>query len=190
MYHLERKSATQLQEDTKIWLEALARKSRLARDRFNQKNLNGHHNLSTLDSGEELLESVAPLRLNTTRAKPLPFARKSGSQNQGICDSARSNIKSDSQAELPEKMQLHIPHLQRLRRSESPSSYSVNSEGVSRCCSSERLVSAWSSDTLSLLAAVDPAENRLSSSLESPTTSAEEEALSIGAYARRNEASC
>jgi hypothetical protein len=79
MYHLERKSATQLQEDTKIWLEALARKSRLARDRFNQKNLNGHHNLSTLDSGEELLESVAPLRLNTTRAKPLPFARKSGS---------------------------------------------------------------------------------------------------------------
>ncbi|PLW49199.1 hypothetical protein PCASD_03019 [Puccinia coronata f. sp. avenae] len=185
MHHKERNSATPFQEDTKIWLEDLARKSKLARDRFNQKR---HHNLSTLNSGDESLAPVAPFRLTATKAKPgQPLARKSCTRNHGICEPARSNVKSDFEFGHSETMQLNIPHLQKLRRSESPSSFSVTSEGVNRSWSSVRLVSAWSSDTLSLLAADNP-ENGNDTSLESLPASAEEETISMGANARRIEA--
>lgn len=151
VFNRQRESVIKLEEELKIWLESLALKSRSARDRFNGKILKAQQPSSDPNI------SVAPLRI-ATKVKPIPFAGKSDAQNHAGVHSYLSNIRLDYELERANQVHLSIPSFQRVRRSESQRSFTAPSEEINGRESSARLVSAWSSDTLSLLAAENPGQ--------------------------------
>ncbi|KAA1072842.1 hypothetical protein PGTUg99_019072 [Puccinia graminis f. sp. tritici] len=160
-------SATQFQEDTKIWLEGLARRSKLARDRSNHKTRDEQDILPGVSSQAGL--SVAPLR-PTPKVRPRPVEGKSDASNHDGRRMAGSSMSGDSGSEHADQQKhLHIPYLERLRRSESPSLFraSFEEEHVNSS-NNQRLVSTWSSDTLSLLALESQENERNSFQPDSP----------------------
>ncbi|KAA1075260.1 hypothetical protein PGT21_032372 [Puccinia graminis f. sp. tritici] len=101
--------------------------------------------------------SVAPLR-PTPKVRPRPVEGKSDASNHDGRRMAGSSMSGDSGSEHADQQKhLHIPYLERLRRSESPSLFraSFEEEHVNSS-NNQRLVSTWSSDTLSLLALGKP----------------------------------
>ncbi|KAH9455924.1 hypothetical protein MJO28_005938 [Puccinia striiformis f. sp. tritici] len=181
VYHSPRnpppnESVNQFREDTKIWLEGLASRSKSIRDQPKTKIIDDKKNVSNATSGGGL--SVAPPRL-TPRVKNSSWKVKPDARSDYGGHPDRLEFSSGLGAGHPERqLHLNVPYLESLKRSESPSLYRAPFENgdVSSLKHSSRLVSTWSSDTLSLFAA--ESQESESSFSNSPQTEEGEEGLS------------